>query len=114
MSDELQKKIDELESTIKYQNKLLEEIDLLRQPRISKFQNEDGSLDIAVAGPAVELMVMLLGEYFLAGGAENYLEFVLNDKEGGQYAITMQKVDGLTPHELMLQRKSKYESMTDF
>jgi hypothetical protein len=54
---------------------------------------------MALAGPAVQRIATIFTEYFRAGGAENFMEFTINERKEpfSRFILTMQRINGLSP-----------------
>jgi hypothetical protein len=70
-------------------------------PRIKSMRLEDGRFDMAVTGPIVEMMAIAMVGQFKEGGAKNYMEMSLFDRDEpwSRYTVTEQKVGKLSPHD---------------
>lgn len=71
------------------------------QPLIKRMKLEDGTFDMEVTGPMVEAMAIALVGQFKEGGAKNYMEMNLFDRDeiGQRYVVTVQKAGAQSPHD---------------
>lgn len=94
--------------------KLHKSLDRLTDPEMKHLRLENGKIDMAVAGPMVEQLVVAVGGMFHEEGAKNYFEYSLHSKEGDHYAVTIQKVSGgQTPHVLRMKAEEKAEKLRE-
>ena len=72
------------------------------------YHSEDGIATLEIRGEFVKGMTILLVEWFLRDvKAENYTETKVYSPETGMMTMTVQRVDGKTPHELRVEAEEK-------
>lgn len=101
---ELEKALEEANSEIEYLKKLLE-------PQVRDMSIQNGEFNMELTGNVIKNFALALSEYFLALGAENYVNVNLHDQEGAEYIFSFQKASGKTPHQLMEEWKKKYQDL---
>lgn len=76
--------------------------------KLNRMRLENGNFDMSVAGPAMERTATLIGGWFAAGGAKNYVEMRLHDmhETGHVYVLTIQKAGGETPAEQLAKARA--------
>lgn len=79
------------------------------EPRIKSMRLEDGSLNMEIAGPIVELMAIGFIGQFKASDATNFMEMNLFDRDEPyqRYTITIQKVGAKSPADLLKEAKDR-------
>lgn len=72
-------------------------------PLIKSMKLENGEFDMSVTGPIVEAFAVALVGQFKAGGAVNYVEMSVFDRDEPfqRYAVTVQKVGAKSPADLV-------------
>ena len=72
------------------------------EPHVQSFRVENGELNMALTGPAMEHIAVCVVDHFKAMGAENYFEMSLFDRDdpAERYVVTVQKASAKSPHEL--------------
>lgn len=82
----------------------------LMDPELKHLRIEDGSIDVALTGPIVQHMGLVISEHFRASGAENYIEMCYHTKTEPfeTYVWTIQKRVGRnSPHELRAKAEAR-------
>lgn len=79
------------------------------EPLLSKMSFESGVYDLEFTGHSASMMAMSFVGYFKGMGATNYLEMNLNDRDApfDRYTVTIQKVSGKSPVDLLKEAKAK-------
>ena len=57
-------------------------------------------VELIVRQPVISLFLLEFSEFWIESGAENYIEMAGTDNRVGDFTITIQRVDGKTPHQL--------------
>lgn len=85
----------------------------LMDPDLKHLRIEDGSIDLALSGPIVQHMGLVISEHFRASGAENYIEMTYHSKTEPfeAYVWTIQKrVGSNSPHDLRAKADARAEA----
>lgn len=72
-----------------------------------------GKVDLRAGGPGAQAFAVMLGEFFIQQGAENYVEMHLCDPRDVRYTLTCQKATGKTPHELRLAAEGERDRLRE-
>ncbi|MET4197233.1 hypothetical protein ABIA95_000224 [Bradyrhizobium sp. LA8.1] len=76
----------------------------IMDPNIQSMRLENGKFDMALGGPIVQNVAMMMTEWFRESGAKNYVEMTLHAKtepfERYQFYVQKQGDGAKTPHEL--------------
>lgn len=76
-------------------------------PMIKSMHLEDGRFEMAVVGPMMELLACTFVAAFKEGGATNFMEMSLFDRDEPfqRYTVTVQKVGAKSPADLLNEAK---------
>lgn len=92
-----------------------EEAERCLEPTLKWMNFEDGKLDMALAGKAVESMALMITEWFRGNGAQNYVDMTIHDVHDPavSYSFMVQKHgDGAkTPHQLRKDAEARAEAL---
>jgi len=76
------------------------------------YHSEDGRATLEVRGEFIKGMTIILVEWFMNDmKAENYTETKVYHPDTGMMIMTVQRVDGKTPHELKVEAEARYEQL---
>lgn len=83
-------------------------------PLVKSMRFENGEINMEVAGPIVEMMAAGFVGQFKAGGAKNYMEMSLFDRDEPyqRYVLTFQKVGEKSPADLVNEARKNLEDLT--
>lgn len=83
------------------------------EPMLKKMSYDSGLYDMEFTGHAAAMMAMSFVGYFKGMGATNYLEMNLNDRDAPfeRYTVTIQKVSGKSPVDLLKEAKAKIAAL---
>ena len=68
-------------------------------------------VELIVRQPVISLFLLEFSEFWIEIGAENYIEITGTDNRVGDFTITIQRVDGKTPHQLKLEAFKDIEAL---
>lgn len=82
-------------------------------PLIKSMKLENGEFDMSVTGPIVEAFAIALVGQFKAGGAVNYVEMSVFDRDEPfqRYAVTVQKAGAKSPADLVNEARAEVEAL---
>lgn len=83
-------------------------------PELQHLRMEGGAIDLALTGPLVQHMGLVITEHFRAMGAENYLEMTYTTKTEPyeQFNWTIRRQVGLnSPHQLRIKAESERDAL---
>ncbi|TCR64653.1 hypothetical protein [Bosea sp. BK604] len=86
------------------------DLDRLMDPELKHLRIEGGAIDVALTGPIVQHMGLVISEHFRASGAENYIEMTYHAKTEPfeTYVWTIQKrVGSNSPHDLRAKAEAR-------
>lgn len=75
------------------------------------FNVGNGSINASFEGGAVHLLVDSLATQFVESGAHNYIEMQFHSEATGPLLLTLQRVDGATPHELRVKAENDRDTL---
>ena len=111
-----------LESAANTIERLRSENEQLRQALAEKTVNEtmlrdlsikNGSLNASFEGGAAHLLADAFADQFIESGATNYLEVHLSSKETGPIVVTLQRINGKTPHQLRAEAERERDELLE-
>ena len=73
----------------------------------------NGSINASFEGGAVHLFVDSLANQFVESGAANYIEMQFHSEATGQLLLTLQRVNGKTPHQLREAAEKERDELRD-
>ena len=73
----------------------------------------NGSINASFEGGAVHLLVDSLATQFVESGAHNYIEMQFHSEATGPLLLTLQRVNGMTPHELLAKVEKERDILCD-
>ena len=73
----------------------------------------NGSINAAFEGGAVHLLVDSLATQFVESGAHNYIEMQFHSEATGPLLLTLQRVNGKTPHQLRAEAEKERDILCD-
>ena len=71
----------------------------------------NGFINAIFEGGAVQLMVDALVDQFLESGASNYIEMQFHSEATGPLVVTLQRVNGKTPHQLRAEAEQERDAL---
>ena len=71
----------------------------------------NGSINASFEGGAVHLFVDALANQFVESGAANYLEMQFHSEATGPLLLTLQRVNGKTPHQLRTEAEKERDTL---
>ena len=73
----------------------------------------NGSINASFEGGAVHLLVDSLATQFVESGAHNYIEMQFHSEATGPLLLTLQRVNGKTPHQLRAEAEKERDILCD-
>lgn len=89
----------------------------IMDPNIQSMRLDNGKFDMALGGPMVQNVALMMTEWFRESGAKNYIEITLHAKtepfESYQFYVQKQGDGAKTPHELRKEVEAENERLKD-
>src|SRR4051812_33765069 len=87
----------------------------IMDPKIQSMRLEDGKFDMALGGPIVQNVALMMTEWFRESGAKNYVEMTLHARtepfERYQFYVQKQGDGAKTPHELRKEVEAERDAL---
>lgn len=84
-------------------------------PKLTSMRLEDGKFDMALGGPIVQNVALMMTEWFRESGAKNYVEMTLHARtapfERYQFYVQKQGDGAKTPHELRKEVEAERDAL---
>lgn len=89
----------------------------IMDPNLTSMRLENGKFDMALGGPIVQNVALMMTEWFRESGAKNYVEMTLHARtepfERYQFYVQKQGDGAKTPHELRKELEAENERLKD-
>lgn len=86
-------------------------------PKLTSMRLEDGKFDMALGGPIVQNVALMMTEWFRESGAKNYVEMTLHARtapfERYQFYVQKQGDGAKTPHELRKEVEAERDALKE-
>ena len=105
--------LDRLEAAEKENTKLREALaqKVTSETMLRDLSVGNGSINASFEGGAAHLLVDSLANQFVESGAANYLEMQFHSEATGPLLLTLQRVNGATPHKLRTKAEKERDAL---